>query len=209
MLRADSTEQVTCGFVNQGGIAGILAPEACDFMQNQTSPLNDRDNNNNNPCGCMVGTMPPVSPYCHVCGDTRERVTKLDAIVDIPQDVLDSLPNATNVSASLFTCAYVEEKFNTILDAVVCEFLQMEVLDVCQCQVPTMAPVTPTPSVTGSPVAANTTAGTDSPVTTNPTAGTDSPVTTNPTDTSLACDIPSHRWNILAITLALFYITMS
>ena len=136
------TEPISCGFASQGGLAGLLSPEVCDYLQNQTSPLSN--STNTNPCGCATGTMPPAPATCHVCGNVDERVTLFDAIVDIPEDVLDALPDTANASSSLFTCSFVEKEFNTTLDTVVCEFVQMVVADTCECQVPpSTTPPTP------------------------------------------------------------------
>jgi hypothetical protein len=182
-------EPLTCGFANQGGIEGLLSPEVCDSLQNQTSPLRvtGNDTKATNPCGCLAGTMPPTPETCHVCGDVNERVTRRDDIVKIPQEVLDTLPNASNVSPDLFTCAFVEKNFNTTLEPIVCEFLQMNVADTCDCQVLPNTTIAPIPSslsnVTIAPLPSPTSADT----------------------VSLASIVPSQQWNVGIVTFALLY----
>ena len=201
LLVADATDTVTCGFANQGGIVGILEPETCIFFQNQTSPLSN--STNSNLCGCMVGTMPPTPDTCNVCGNTTESVSLLDQIVNIPQEVLNMLPDAANISSNLFTCEFVEKNYNTKLDAFICEFIQMEVADVCQCQVPNVVESNaPVLSPIGSPVNntknATTTAPVPSPI--------GSAANTNNTS-SLASTAQLHRWNaVVALSSLLFYI---
>lgn len=170
---------ITCGFAKESGNAGLLAPEECNLVQNQTSPL--RNYTNNNPCGCVVGTMPPTPATCYVCGSSNERVTLLDTIVDIPEDVLDLLPDAANVSSSLYTCEFVEKNFNTTLEAFICEFIQMQVADVCQCQVPNLVEtVAPVPSPTSSPINTNNTS-------------------------SFATAVHPYRWKTFVVLFPLFY----
>jgi hypothetical protein len=170
---------ITCGFAKEIGNAGLLAPEACNLVQNQTSPLHNYTNNN--PCGCVVGTMPPTPATCYVCGSSNERVTLLDTIVVIPEDVLDLLPDAANVSSSLYTCDFVEKNFNTTLEAIICEIIQMQVADVCRCQVPNVVEtVAPVPSPTSSPINTNNT-------------------------TSFATAAQPYRWNTFVVLFPLFY----
>lgn len=170
---------ITCGFAKEIGNVGLLAPEDCNLVQNQTSPL--RNYTNNNPCGCVAGNMPPTPATCSVCGSSKERVTLLDTIVDIPEDVLDLLPDEANVSSSLYTCEFVEKNFNTTLEAIICEFIQMQVADVCQCQGPNgVETVAPVPSPTSSPINTNNTS-------------------------SFATAAQPYLWNVFVVLFPLFY----
>jgi hypothetical protein len=151
ILNPSTNETATCGFVNQGGIAGLLSPNACDYITNQTSPT--RNTTRGNPCSCTLGTMPPTPATCNVCGNASESVTVLNATVEIPKEAIGVLLIEANVTPDLFTCEFVESQFSTSteLDGLVCAYLQMAVSDVCGCQVlENVAPVaSPTSATNG------------------------------------------------------------
>jgi hypothetical protein len=182
----NSTESpLSCGFVDKGGTNGLLELSICAHYTRQAS-------NTSNPCGCMkdlttpspAGTSAPTTEFtqCFVCGNETERVTALDTIIELPEEIYATIRDGAN--ASLFTCKFIEEsgRLNNSYDRLVCAFLQMAVTDVCGCQV---IEATVSPMMAPSP------------------ASLPLPSLTNTNNTSSA---PSVRWSaVVMMILPLFY----
>lgn len=149
----NSTEEpFHCSFIQTAGEVGLLAPDLCAAYAELAQNASD-------PCGCVpdpstpspAGTEAPTSLYppCYVCGNEMERVTALDTVVALPDDVRKTLED--DIDPSIFTCEFVEERGlnSNSFERLVCAYLQMAVSDVCACQV--VAPISvPVPVPTAS-----------------------------------------------------------